>query len=275
MPPKNRSARQATVVEVERIGPQMARLTFECPDLVGAELPHTDHYVKILFPPAGAEYSWPFDPEEIRAADPAQAPVTRTYSIRSYDSATGRAKIDFVVHGDTGLAGPWAAKAKPGDQVGFYGPGGAWHPTEDYEHFVLAGDEAAAPAIAAAIEGLPDGATATAFVEIADADSRFEMPERDGVELVWVTRDGDPYGAALARTVRSVPFPGGRAGWFVHGVAEMVKDLRRYLFVEQGVPRGDVSISGYWRTGMNEDGWQSSKHAFVEAMESEEAEALT
>lgn len=49
MPPKNRVARQATVVEVERIGPQMARLTFERPDPVGAPLPHTDHYVKILF----------------------------------------------------------------------------------------------------------------------------------------------------------------------------------------------------------------------------------
>lgn len=275
MPPKNRVARQATVVEVERIGPQMARLTFECPDLVGATLPHTDHYVKILFPPAGADYSWPFDPDQIRAANPEQAPVTRTYSIRSYDPATGRATIDFVVHGDTGLAGPWAAKAQPGEQVGFYGPGGAWHPTEDYEHFVLAGDEAAAPAIAAAIDGLPAGTTATAYVEIADAGSTFEIPQPDGVELVWVPRDGTPYGSALASTVREAGVPAQRTGWFVHGVAEMVKDLRRFLFVEQGVSRADVSISGYWRTGMNEDRWQSTKHEFVEAMESEEAAAIS
>ncbi|MDF1489373.1 siderophore-interacting protein [Tessaracoccus caeni] len=275
MPPKNRVARQATVVEVERIGPQMARLTFECPDLVGAALPHTDHYVKILFPPAGADYSWPFDPDQIRATNPEQAPVTRTYSIRSYDPTTGRAKIDFVVHGDTGLAGPWAAKAQPGDQVGFFGPGGAWHPTEDYEHFVLAGDEAAAPAIAAAIDRLPAGTTATAYVEIADADSTFEIPQPNGVELVWVTRDGASYGSELARTVRTAGVPAKRTGWFVHGVAEMVKDLRRFLFVEQGVSRGDVSISGYWRTGMNEDRWQSTKHEFVESMESEEAAALS
>ena len=275
MPPKNRVARQATVVEVERIGPQMARLTFECPDLVGAPLPHTDHYVKILFPPAGAEYSWPFDADEIRVTDPAHAPVTRTYSIRSHDPATGRATLDFVLHGDTGLAGPWAAAARPGDQVGFYGPGGAWHPTEDYEHFVLAGDEAAAPAIAAAIEALPPGATATAFIEIADAGSTFEIPQPENVRLVWVTRDGAPYGSALAAAVRSAGVPGTRTGWFVHGVAEMVKDLRRFLFVGQGIARSDVSISGYWRTGMTEDGWQSTKHEFVEAMESEEAAATS
>ena len=61
---------------------------------------------------------------------------------------------------------------------------------------------------------------------------------------------------------------------FVHGVAEMIKDLRRFLFVELGLHRSDVSISGYWRSGMNEDGWQSSKHEFVAGMEAEEAAAL-
>lgn len=257
MPPKNRAARQATVTKVERIGPQMVRLTFDCPDLVGATLPHTDHYIKILFPPEGADYSWPFDPDEIRAADPAQSPVTRTYSIRSYDSETGTADIDFVLHGDKGLAGPWAASAKPGDEIGFYGPGGAWHPTDEYTHFVLAGDEAAAPAIAAAIEALPAGATAQAFLEIADAESIFEFPQHENVELVWVTRNGAPYGSALAGAVRTAGVANKHTSWFVHGVAEMVKDLRRYLFVEQGIPRSDVSISGYWRTGMTEDGWQS------------------
>ena len=56
--------------------------------------------------------------------------------------------------------------------------------------------------------------------------------------------------------------------------AEMVKDIRRYLFVDRSVPRADVSISGYWRTGMTEDGWQSFKHGFVAGMEAEEAAAL-
>ena len=67
--------------------------------------------------------------------------------------------------------------------------------------------------------------------------------------------------------------PEGKVGWFVHGVAEMVKDIRRYLFVDRSVPRADVSISGYWRTGMTEDGWQSSKHDFVAQMDAEESAA--
>lgn len=273
MPPRQRPVRRATVTAHERISPNMVRLTFHCPDLVGVELPFTDHYVKLLFAPRGADYAWPFDPETVLQDDPSHAPVTRTYSLRSHDPATGLAQLDFVVHGDDGLAAPWAASAEVGDEIGFYGPGGAWAPGPDHDHFMLAGDEAAAPAICAAIEALPHSSTASAFLEIADPGSRFPVPERDGVDIVWVPRNGAPYGRELAGVVRSADVPAGRVGWFVHGVAEMVKDLRRYLFVERDVPRADVSISGYWRTGMNEDGWQSSKHAFVEEMDAEEAAA--
>ncbi|MFT3887964.1 MAG: siderophore-interacting protein [Arachnia sp.] len=273
MSDKRRVVRRATVTGSERLSPDLIRLTFSCPDLVGATLPQTDHYIKILFPPKGADYSWPFDPDEIRATDPEHAPVTRTYSIRSYDSATGAAQLDFVLHGDEGLAGPWAANAQPGDEIGFFGPGGAWHPTEDYGHFILAGDEAAAPAIAASLERLPEGSTAQAFIEVANMDATFAVPEGQGIDIVWVPRDGAPYGLLLSQAVRGAEVPGGKVGWFVHGVAEMVKDIRRYLFVERHVPRADVSISGYWRTGMTEDGWQSSKHEFVAQMDAEEAAA--
>lgn len=272
MPPRQRVLRRATVVASERLSPQLVRLTFDCPDLVGVELPYTDHYIKILFPPAGASYAWPFDPEAVKRDDPGSAPVTRTYSLRSHDTATGRTEIDFVVHAD-GLAGPWAEGASIGDEIGFYGPGGAWAPATGFDHFVLAGDEAAAPAICAALEALPPEATATAFLEIADDAAVFPVPARAGVDVVWVPRNGAPYGQELARRVRATDQPEGRVGWFVHGVADMVKDLRRYLFVERGIARSDVSISGYWRSGMNEDGWQSSKHTFVEAMDAEEAAA--
>ncbi len=273
MAEKRRVVRRGTVTATERLSPDMVRITLSCPELVGAELPHSDHYVKLLFPPKGADYAWPFDPEEIRANSPHQAPVTRTYSLRRRDTATGTLELDFVLHGDDGLAGPWAAAAQPGDEIGFFGPGGAWHPIQDYTHFVLAGDEAAAPAIAAALDALPEGATARALIEVASLDATFDVPTGPGIDVVWVPRDGAPYGLRLSEAVRAVEVPEGKVGWFVHGVAEMVKDIRRYLFVDRSVPRADVSISGYWRTGMTEDGWQSSKHDFVAQMDAEESAA--
>lgn len=259
MPPRQRVLRHATVTSSRRVSPNLVRLGFDVPTLIGQELPFTDHYIKILFTPAG---------------DPDATPVTRTYSLREVDTEAGTMSIDFVIHGDDGLAGPWAARAQAGAEIGFFGPGGAWGPDADHDHFILVGDESATPAISAALEALPEGADAVAFLEVADDGATFEVPTEDGIEVVWVPRDGAPYGSRLAEAVRAADLPEGRTAWFVHGVAEMVKDLRRYLFVELGLNRADVSISGYWRTGMTEDGWQSSKREFVEGLEQQEAAAL-
>lgn len=248
---KNRPARTATVTGVERLTDELVRISFDCPELIGSELPHTDHYIKIVFGEM----------------------VTRTYTFRRIDTATGRFEVDFVTHGDEGLAGPWAQRAQVGEQITFRGPGGAWHPEEGYGHFVFAGDESAAPAIAAGVEKLPPRVTADVYIEIADDAATFEMPQPEGVTLTWVPRNGATHGAALSQAVRAAGVPGKRTSWFVHGVAEMIKELRRHLFAEHQIPREDVSISGYWRIGMTEDQWQASKRDFNAELEAELAQA--
>jgi hypothetical protein len=57
---------------------------------------------------------------------------------------------------------------------------------------------------------------------------------------------------------------------FVHGEAGYVADLRRHLITDRGIPRDRLSISGYWRRGKNEDGWQAEK---AETRRTEEAVA--
>ncbi len=242
---------------------------------MGKELEFTDHYIKLLFVPESADYSWPFDVQQIREEQPRdKQPILRTYTLINLDSETGDFDVDFVSHGDSGLAGPWARVAEVGEKIGFLGPGGAWGPTADYEHFVFAGDESAAPAIGAGVQHLPEGATATAFIEIEAEDRKFELPTREGVDIVWVIRNGATHGTELSRVVREAGIPEEKkTSWFIHGVAEMIKELRRFLFVESGIPKEDVSISGYWRIGMTEDQWQSSKREFNAAIEAEEERA--
>lgn len=245
----DRPLRSAVVERREQLSPQLVRLHCRSEDLVGTELPFTDHYIKIAF-----------------------GDVTRTYTVRSFDSATGRMAVDFVVHGTDGLAGPWAASVEPGAQFQFRGPGGKWAPSDEHTSFVFVGDESAAPAICAALEALPAGASATVLLEIEHADATFPVPDGDAVDLRWVVRDGARPGERLAAAVRELDAPDD-AAWFVHGVAEMIKDVRRLLFVERNVPRDVVSISGYWRLGLTEDSWQASKHDFVAAIEAEEQQA--
>lgn len=265
-----REVKTVEVASVEPLTPQMVRLVLTGPDLDKIPaLPFTDHYVKLFFPPEGADYDHPVsDPDAIRESRPRELwPVTRTYSIRAFDRAARRLTLDCVIH-DHGLAGRWMQTVRPGARVSFRGPGGAWAPPADAGTVLLAGDESALPAIARAMEEMPPGATPVVFCEVADAAGEIAMPG----PVTWVHRGQAEYGQALVHAVRTAELPG-EFDAFVHGVAEMIKELRRYLFVERGVPRDRVSISGYWRIGMTEDEWQSSKKEFVAAMENEEASA--
>jgi len=250
----------------------MRRVVFSGPDLVCLRtLPFTDHYLKLLFAPHGCDYRWPFDPDALRLTEPAERwPVTRTYTVRAYDPDRNEMSIDFVVHGDEGLAGPWAARARPGDRIGFFGPGGGYAPDPSADRHLLVGDEAALPAIAAALDRLGQHARATVYLEVAAAEDEQVLSASPDVEVVWVHRQGRPYGEALAEVVRSAGVPTGDVQAFVHGNAEMIRRLRRYLFHEIDFNRQRVSMSGYWRTGQTEDGWQAGKRAFNAELEAEE-----
>jgi NADPH-dependent ferric siderophore reductase len=231
----------------------------------------TDHYVKLLFPRPGVEYPEPFDLALIRAEFPRdQWPVTRTYTVRSWAPAARELTLDFVVHGDEGLAGPWAQQAEPGRQVRFTGPGGAYSPSPDADWHLLAGDESALPAIAAALEAMPANTSVRALIEVEGRQEEQKLSVPDTADVIWLHRGSARVGRRLVGAVRAMEFPPGRVDAFVHGEAGFVKELRRHLRLERGVPREQLSISGYWRLGHDEDGWQSSKKEWNAQVEAEQ-----
>src|SRR6202035_5441583 len=143
--------------------------------------------------------------------------VTRTYTVRAVDAAAETIAIDFVYHGDEGLAGPWAAAAQPGDAIGLFGPGGAYAPRADADWHLLAGDSSALPAISAACAALPAAAVGRVFVEAAGPADELDIARPDGVELTWVHNDGGTPGEALAKAVRAEPWLDGLVHVFIHG----------------------------------------------------------
>ncbi|KUL25352.1 siderophore-interacting protein [Streptomyces regalis] len=267
---KPRKPHSAQVVRTERLTPHMQRVVLGGEGLADfAADTCTDHYVKMLFSPEGVSYPEPFDLERIREELPReQWPVTRTYTVRAWDPEHRELTLDFVLHGDEGLAGPWAMRAQPGETVRFMGPGGAYAPDPDADWHLLVGDESALPAIARSLESLPDGATAYAFVEIAGPEE--EQKIDSDVEVIWLHRGSRPVGEALVEAVRALECPEGRVHAFVHGEAHFVKELRQLLRVERGMSREDLSISGYWRLGHDEDGWQASKRDWNARIEAEQ-----
>ena len=271
---RRRVPRIGEVVRTERITPRMIRVVLGGDGLAGFPVgEHTDHYVKLLFAPAGASYRPPYDVEQLQAELPReQWPVTRTYTVRAWDAEAHELTIDFVHHGDRGLAGPWAAAAQPGDVIQLMGPGGGYAPHPEADWHLLAGDEAALPAIAATLDRLPAGARVLAVVEVAGPEEeQSDVSVPDGVDLVWVHRGDAAPGEALAAAVRAVPLPEGRGHVFVHGEALAVRELRRHLRAERGLDPEFTSISGYWRRGDTEDRWQAGKREWNAAIEAEDA----
>jgi NADPH-dependent ferric siderophore reductase len=272
-PPQRRTAptHQGRVLHTERLTPHMIRV------VIGGELAGfatrglTDHYVKLLFPQEGVAYPEPFDLAAVRERLPReQWPRTRTYTVRRWDAEARELTVDFVHHGDEGVAGPWAAAARPGDPVWFSGPGGGYAPEDGADWHLLAGDESALPAIAAALERMGDGVTAEVFVEVAGPREEQKLHTPDGVRVRWLHRGDRPVGEALVEAVRALEFPPGVPQAFVHGEAHFVKELRRFLRVEHGLDRDRLSVSGYWRTGADEDAWQAGKREWNASVEQEQ-----
>jgi NADPH-dependent ferric siderophore reductase len=267
---------EAVVTRVETLTPHMVRVVVAGDALRRIECgTYTDHYIKALFPPRPDQsYPEPFDLGRIRETMPPEDwPVVRTYTVRRWLPEIPEMWLDFVVHGDEGIAGPWAAAAQPGDRLRFMGPGGNYAPDTGSDWHLLAGDEAALPAIAAALERMPAGAPVKAYIEVAGPDEEQKLDCPPDAEIAWLHRGDRQVGAALIDAVRGMTFPGGRMQAFVHGEATFVKNLRGFLRNDLAIPREQLSISGYWRRGLNEDGWQSSKREWNEQIEKEQEAA--
>ena len=238
----------------------------------------TDSYVKIAIVPGGVDVEAlprPLTLDSFKGLEPNQQPVVRTYTVRKADPAAREITIDFVVHGEHGVAGPWAASVQPGDPAYLMGPSGAYAPDPAADWHLLAGDEAGIPAISAAVEALPANAIGKVIIEVAGPEDEVEITAPEGVDVQWVYRGGradlvpeDQAGdfAPLVDAVKGAFWLPGQVQVFIHGEAQAVMhNLRPYIRKDRGVDAKWASISGYWRRGRTEETFRQWKRELAEA----------
>jgi NADPH-dependent ferric siderophore reductase len=265
------------VASTHHLTPALVRVVLEGGDLAGLEMPDaTDAYVNVAFRPGRATYDEVFDPQAVRDSHPAdEQPARRRYTVRAWDPEHARLTVDFVVHGDSGVAGPWAVGARPGDVLVFTGPSGGYRPDPTADWHLMVGDESALPAIAASLEVLPAGARAVVRLVCDGPDHEVDLPSDADIDLVWLHRRGDGRDASLlVAAVEALDFaavdPGGGTPFgFVHGEADEIRGVRRHLLQERGLTRQDLSCSPYWRRTMTDEAWRRIKRDYVAAMESD------
>jgi NADPH-dependent ferric siderophore reductase len=228
------------------------------------DLEEADAYVNVAIPPQGAPYQAPFDLDTIREQQPSHLqPIRRRYTVRRFDPSRCELTLDVVVH-DGGPGGVWASTAAPGDVLVLTGPGGGYRPDPGMDHHLLAGDESALPAIAAALEALPAGASGTALLVVDGPDHELDLAHPVGVDLRWQHRSGHESRDALllVNAVAALDDLPGRVQAFVHGEAGEVREVRRHLLAERGLSRSDLSCSPYWRRRLSDEAWREIKPAW-------------
>ncbi|MCP1428384.1 NADPH-dependent ferric siderophore reductase [Microbacterium foliorum] len=242
------------VEKVEQVSPELVRITAGGDGYADfTDNVYTDKYVKILFADQRHGLTPPYDLARLRAQSPEKLPTPRTYTIRSADPEQRRLVIDFVVHGDEGIAGPWARQAQPGDTIVVSGAGGGYRPDPESPWHLLVGDHTALPAISSAIEAMPADAVGHVVLTVADPADRILPDVPSGVTLRWTETDDE-----LLAVLADLPWADGHPGVFAHGERGTIKQVRA-LLTQHDVPRERLSISAYWARGRAEDQFQAEK----------------
>ncbi|HEY5017240.1 MAG TPA: siderophore-interacting protein, partial [Streptosporangiaceae bacterium] len=249
-PRRRKPPRLVEVVSVSPVSPRLISVLVTGDELDGfADAAPTSH-LKVFLPAEGD------DAPNLPASGPdgrpvpleGPPPVVRTYTPRRYDPAAKTLEIQFLLHG-TGPASEWAQRAKPGDKLAVAGPGGRFSLEPATDHWWLAADESAIPAVGTLLEALPDTAAADVHLEVDGPDDEVDFAAPAKTTVTWHhRRSPDAFGAELADAARAATIPDGARVWVACEAAAM-RDIRRYFIAERHLPPASLVTRGYWRAG--------------------------
>lgn len=254
------------VVEASVPFPGLRRLTFAGARLAAFPEKCSAAHIKLFFPKTpDAIPELPHRDAEGRKVWPAERPITRTYSVRSFDAATQRLSVDFVLHHVPGPASDWARHARPGQRIGIAGPAlpEVLERTPDWNLFV--GDLSALPMISALVESLPAEAVAEVLLELpTHRPVRFDAACR----LTVTQRLGDR-GASLLAMVQQVRWPPSNQPCrvCVAGESSVTVSIRKHLERSVALPKACMYTVPYWKHAASEEEYHQERHSQMDAME--------
>lgn len=223
--------RRATVAQTSMLTPRMKRIVFRSDEFGDFESASPDDHVKLFVP--GTE-------------DASGKPASRDYTPRAFDRAAGTLTIDFVLH-DAGSATSWAAAAAPGDEILIGGPRGSAIVPDDFDWYLLIGDETALPAIARRLEELRAGVPVRCILLAEDARDRVELKTDTVLSEHWLFREGDPEPDAerVCAAIAAETRPGGEGFVFIAAEANTAQAIKREILAS-GHNSAWLKASGYW-----------------------------
>jgi len=247
--------RPLEVVRIEAVTPLMRRIVLGGEALAGFHSASPDDHVKLAFPNSDGEFVTPtMTPEGPRWPEGAAHSPMRDYTPRWHDAEAGELAIDFVLHGEGPAAG-WANAAQVGDALVVGGPRGSFVVADDYDQYVMFGDETALPAIGRWLAELPEDAAADVYIEIADEDERQVLESDADVRVHWLERNGvDAAGSRLLEeALRDFEPEDGDTFFWIANESRRARMMRKFIEGQLGVPGDSIRATGYWQAGPDDE----------------------
>lgn len=247
--------RTLQVLRTEALTPSMRRIVLGGEALAGFHSAAPDDHIKLFFANAAGEVVVPeMTPQGPRLPEGALPSPMRDYTPRFHDADAGELTIDFVLHG-AGPATSWAADAQPGDTLTVAGPRGSFIVANDYDHYVLIGDETALPAIGRWLEEMDEGMQAEVFIEIGDEAERQPLQSAADVRIHWLERNGVDAATStlLEDALRDFDAPDGDAFYWIATESRRARMMRKFVEGHLHVDPHSIRATGYWKAGPDEE----------------------
>lgn len=226
--------RSLTVTGLDYLTPRMLRVELTSPNLHDFASPGADDHIKLFFPGPDGQ-------------------VMRDFTPRAYDNVLATLSIDFALH-EAGPATEWARSAKVGDTLDIGGPRGSAIVPDDFDWYLLVGDETALPAMARRAEELPAGKPVTVYAIVAAPEEVMDFRASAALTQTWIVRDGAGDEVQLRAALDAFQLPPGDGFVWIAAEGGVARALRQYMIEERGHPREWMKAAGYWARGKADGG---------------------
>ena len=239
------------VVEHLDVTPRMRRVRF-AGDVAALPADGPTDHAKIFFPTMpGVEPERPeIGPRGLLAPLPGRSRPYREYTLRSDGRRRGRGRLRATRLGARRARGWRTRPGRSGSTA--RAPRSVADPRDWY---LLGGDETALPALTRWLARLPATASATVFVEVADAAEEQELPSSAAVRRPLAAPRTAPSRARttlLGDAVDAWSRPEGEGLVWMGAEASALRPVRRQL--RDLLPTEWIDLDGYWRRGVEGTG---------------------
>lgn len=223
--------RLLTVASIEQLTPLMRRIHFTSPEMEGFVSASPDDHIKLFFP------------------GPDGATASRDFTPRTFEPARGAMTIDFALH-QSGPATEWATQAREGSTLTMGGPRGSQVAPDDFDWYLLVGDETALPAIGRRLEELRAGAPVTTIVVVDNEAERQSFATKTALTSIWTYRRGDSDRdlPLLREALAQHQLADGEGYVWIAAEGQVAKTLRAFM-IERGHPKEWMKAAGFWTRG--------------------------